>query len=132
MIHYLRNFIITFSVFMTIDLIWIGFIARKFYKAQLGFIMTENVNWTAAVIFYVIFIVGMLYFATYPSLETGSAFKALLIGAFFGLITYATYDLTNLATLKNWPLFITIMDILWGMFLCGFTNLISFLIIKRL
>lgn len=127
---YLRDFFITFVVFMGIDLVWLGIVAKKLYKSKLGFIMASSPNWIVAIIFYIIFIIGLMYFALYPSLESKSLIGAVLVGMIFGFITYATYDLTNLATLKDWPISITIIDMIWGTSLGGLTTGISYFIIK--
>jgi len=124
----LKLYALTFVAFLIIDLIWLGLVARNFYQEQLGFLMKANVNWTAAIIFYLIFIVGILFFVVYPALEKGSWSFALLVGALFGFITYATYDLTNLATLKDWPLMVTIVDMVWGTVLGASVSVISFFI----
>jgi len=92
--------------------------------------MTDKVNVVAAVIFYVIFIIGLLYFVINPALAKESLKMAILTGMFFGFIAYSTYDLTNLATLKNWPLVITIIDIAWGTVLSGTVSGISYLLLK--
>lgn len=106
-------YLATVSVFFVIDLIWLGVIARGFYQDQIGFLLGP-VNWVAAVIFYLIFIGGIILFAVLPAVEAGSFMRAVLLGAAFGFIAYATYDLTNLATVKDWPLTMTIVDIIWG------------------
>lgn len=126
----IKSFIVTFSVFMVIDLLWLGVIAQKLYQKYLGFIMTPNINWIAAVTFYIIFVAGMLYFAILPALNDMSLQKAIINGMLYGFITYATYDLTNLATLKDWPITITVIDMIWGTTLAGLTSVISYLILK--
>ncbi|QUI24420.1 DUF2177 family protein [Vallitalea pronyensis] len=128
----IKTYVITFLVFMSIDLVWLGFVAKKLYRSQIGFIMKTHVNWVAAILFYLLYIVGLLVFALNPALEKNSWQHALFLGMFFGLITYATYDLTNLATLKDWPLAITIIDLAWGTTLGGLTTLLSYLIVKRI
>jgi len=128
---YIKMYFITLAVFFAIDLTWLGVIAKNLYSQQLGFIMKDNVNWVAAVIFYLIFIVGIVFFVVNPAIINDNWRYALLVGMLFGFITYATYDLTNLATLKNWPLKITLIDLMWGTSLGGLTSLISFLINKR-
>lgn len=125
-------FVITFVVFMVIDLIWLGFIAKNLYKKYLGHLMKKNVNWTAAIIFYCIFIVGLLFFVIDPALQRESIGYAILAGGGFGLITYGTYDLTNLATLKEWPINVTVIDLIWGTVLSGATAGTSFGIINYL
>lgn len=100
-------------VFFAIDMVWLGLVASNFYKSQLGSLMGD-INWTAAIIFYLVFLVGLTYFAIYPAAIKNSLMTAAMLGALFGFFTYATYDLTNLATLKNWPLSVTIVDMVWG------------------
>ena len=126
----IRNFIITFVAFMVIDLIWLGIVAKNLYKNQIGFIMRKSPNWVAAILFYVLYIVGMLFFVIYPALVKESWQYALFVGFFFGFITYMTYDLTNLATLKDWPLFLTVVDIVWGTSLGGATSILSYTLIR--
>lgn len=125
---FIKLFAVALVSFLVIDLIWLGLIARKLYRKHLGYIMSENVNWTAAIIFYLIFIVGIVVFVVTPALEADSLKKLLSHGALFGFVTYATYDLTNLATLDRWPLKITIIDLIWGTFLATSVSLITFLV----
>ncbi len=124
--QFLKLYLVTFGFFLLIDMIWLGLVARNFYREHLGFLMKTNINWPAAIIFYLIFVGGLVYFVIYPSLSHGSWTTALMAGIFFGIVTYATYDLTNLATVKNWPLTVTLVDILWGAFLSGTLSLIGF------
>lgn len=111
---YFKMYIIAFIIFIAIDAIWLGLVAPKFYKAQIGHLMSEKPNLVAALIFYLIFIVGVVYFVVNPAIEAESVTKVLISGMLFGFITYATYDLTNLATLKDWPIKVTIVDLIWG------------------
>lgn len=111
--QFVTLYLVSVPVFFLIDMIWLGLVARDFYRAQLGNLLGE-VNWVAAIIFYLVFLVGLTFFAIYPAVTEGSWKTALLLGALFGFFTYATYDLTNLATLKDWPLLIVIVDIAWG------------------
>ncbi len=128
----IRNYIITFVVFFAVDIVWLGFVAKDLYSKHLGFLMAAKTNWTAAIIFYAIFIVGLIFFAINPALEKESIKYAFLIGGLFGFMTYATYDMTNLATLKDWPVLITVIDIIWGTVLNSLTAGISFYIITLL
>ena len=128
--YIIKSYLSAFAIFLIIDLIWLGFIAKDLYAKYLGFIMAKNINWTAAIIFYMIFVGGILFFVVNPAIEKNSLSYALFAGAAFGFITYATYDLTNLATLESWPLFITIVDLIWGSFLSASTSVVSFLVIK--
>lgn len=125
---YIKLYLATVPVFYLIDMIWLGFVARGFYKKHLDFILSARVNWTAAIVFYLIFISGILLFAVQPALERSSLGRAALLGGLFGFFTYATYDLTNLATIKDWPIVVVIVDILWGMVLCSAVAASSFLI----
>lgn len=130
--NYIKTYLVTFVIFFAIDIVWLGFVAKKMYAKYLGYIMSPKVNWTAAILFYLVFIAGLIFFALNPALQKESFTYALLAGAFFGFITYATYDMTNLATLKDWPVIITVVDLLWGTFLCSATSSVSFLILKYL
>jgi uncharacterized membrane protein len=104
---------------------------QKIYtKKYLGGFLSDTVNWTAAFIFYLIYIVGISIFAIYPAVNKGSAMNAILMGALFGFFTYATYDLTNLATLKGWPLPIVFIDIVWGAVLSALVSFAGFQIVK--
>ena len=131
-IYYLKLYALTVPVFFAVDMIWLGFVAKKFYRTHLGFVLSPDVNWPAAVSFYLIYIVGILVFAVVPALEKESLGSALLWGCLYGFFTYATYDLTNMATIKNWPLKVVMVDILWGVFLCSTVASMSFLIAKWL
>ena len=118
----------TFAAFLIIDMIWLGVIAKSFYAKHLGFLMRSRPNWAVAFIFYMIFIVGVLIFAVIPAKDTGSLGRAALLGGLFGLFTYGTYDLTNWATLKNWPPVVVFVDLAWGIILCGTVSVIGTLI----
>ena len=108
------TYLLTTIVFFAIDIVWLGVVAKDLYAKHLSHFMADNVNWTAAIIFYLLYIAGILVFAVYPAVEKNSFSYALIYGAFFGLVAYATYDLTNLATLKDWPVKIVIIDLIWG------------------
>jgi uncharacterized membrane protein len=110
----LKLFFVAVPVFFAIDMLWLGVVARRFYADQLGHLMRRDVNWTAAVIFYLIFVLGLVVFVVVPAVDAGEWGRALGYGAFFGFVTYATYDLTNLATLRDWPLTMTLVDLAWG------------------
>ncbi|MBS3991769.1 MAG: DUF2177 family protein [Erysipelothrix sp.] len=124
------TFLVAFAVFMVIDLIWLGVIAAPFYRNQIGFLMAKNVNWTAAILFYIIFIAAMVVFVIQPAIANQSLMSAVLMGALFGLVTYATYDLTNLATLEGWPITLVIVDIIWGMSLSVLVSAITYLLVN--
>ena len=125
---FLKLYFLTLPVFFGVDMIWLGVISKNFYSKQIGFLMKSNINWQAAIIFYLLFIAGLVVFVISPALDKKMWLSALLMGAFFGLVTYATYDLTNLATIKNWPLLVTIVDLIWGMVLSASVSVISYFI----
>lgn len=125
-------YLITLVVFFLIDMVWLGVVARGFYRKHLGPMLSPKVNWLAAVLFYLLFIVGLLVFAIRPALLHGRPVEALFLGALLGLISYATYDLTNLATLKDWPLVVTIVDLVWGTVLGGSVSFVAALVGKSL
>ncbi len=117
-IQYLYLYLLTIPVFFLIDMVWLGVVAKTFYQSKLGHLLGP-VNWSAALVFYLLFIVGIMIFAVAPALNSGTLGKAVLLGALFGFFAYATYDLTNLATLKDWPLSVTLVDMVWGAVLSG-------------
>jgi uncharacterized membrane protein len=122
---------ITFVIFLILDSVWLGVISPGLYQEHIGHLLAEKVNWPAAAIFYLLFIAGLVFFAIKPSLLQNSWKAALRNGAFFGLICYATYDLTNHATMRDWPLLITVIDLLWGTFICGISSLVSFFAVRK-
>jgi uncharacterized membrane protein len=127
-----KLYFITLPVFFAIDMIWLGLVAKNFYSQHLGFLMRPDVNWTAAIIFYLLFIAGLVLFVISPSVEAQSWVRALVYGALFGLVTYSTYDLTNLATVKNWPMIVTIVDLVWGTVLSASVSVVSWFIATKL
>jgi uncharacterized membrane protein len=127
----IKLYLISIPIFFAIDMVWLGLVAKKFYANQIGFLLKPDVNWPAAIIFYLLFLVGLTIFVISPAVEKQSLMHAILFGALFGLVTYATYDLTNLATVKNWPLLITIVDLAWGATLSASVALITYLISQK-
>ena len=126
MAYYLKLYTAILVAFFAIDMLWLGLVARTFYRKHLGYIMAPSPNWLAAIIFYLLFLVGLLIFVVQPGLEAGSLTTTLLRGALYGLITYATYDLTNQATIKDWPVMVTVVDMFWGVFLSVAVSTIGF------
>lgn len=121
-------YISTCLVFFVVDMVWLGIVSRSFYRSQLGHLLLEKPNWAAAIIFYMLFVVGILIFAVLPAVDAGEVQKAIIYGALFGFFTYATYDLTNFATLKDWPFTIVVVDIVWGIVLSGTVATASYFI----
>ena len=129
---FIKLFIIALPVFVAIDMIWLVLVAKNFYQEKIGFLMKPDINWVAAIIFYLLFIAGLAIFVISPAVIKHSWVHALLFGALFGLITYSTYDLTNLATLKDWPLIVTIVDLIWGTVLASSISLITYIIANKI
>jgi uncharacterized membrane protein len=129
---FIKLFLIALPVFFVIDMVWLVLVAKKFYQEQIGFLMKPDINWFAAIIFYLLFIAGLVIFVISPAVEKHSWVQALLFGALFGLITYATYDLTNLATIKDWPLLVTVVDLIWGTVLAASISLITYFIANKI
>ncbi len=118
-------YLITLIVFFAIDMLWLGLVAKEFYRRYLGFLLSPKVNWASALLFYLLFVVGLLVFAVRPALLGGSPLQALGLGGLLGLICYATYDLTNLATIRDWPVIVTVIDLVWGTVLGGVVSFLS-------
>ena len=125
-------FLIAFMIFIVIDLIWLGMVAKNFYADQLKGLMTDKVNWAAAIIFYLLYVFGLVVIVISPAVNDGNVFQAFWFGGFVSFLMYATYDLTNLATLKNWPLKMTLVDLVWGASLGSLTSGLTALIITAL
>lgn len=123
---FIKLYLIALPVFLAIDAVWLTLVAKNFYAKQIGFLMAKNPNLLAAFIFYLIFIAGLIFFVITPALDKKMWSQALLAGAFFGLVTYATYDLTNLASVKDWPLIVTVIDLLWGMAVSATVSVITY------
>lgn len=129
---FIKLYAIALPVFFVIDMLWLGLVAKDFYRLQIGSLMKSNVNWTAAIIFYLIFIAGLVVFVISPAVEKNSWIHALLFGALFGFVCYATYDLTNLAVAKDWPLLVTIVDLIWGAVLAASVSIITYFIVGKI
>lgn len=122
---------ISFPILFLIDLLWIGVIGSGFYKAELGPLMRADIIWPAALAFYVIYCLGIAFFVLGPAISAHSLSHALLAGALLGLVAYATYDLTNLATLNGWPRLLTYVDLAWGTFVTMLTSGIAYVIATK-
>lgn len=132
LVDFVKIYFVSVPIFFAIDILWLAVVARSFYVKYLGEMLKSPPNWTAAVIFYLLFLLGLLIFVIAPSLEKNSIAHALIWGAMFGFFTYMTYDLTNLATLKSWPMQIVIVDIIWGTLLSSGVATITFYAVKLL
>lgn len=127
MMKYLTIYVAAMAAFLAIDMVWLAVVARGFYRRQLGFLLADQPNWWAAGVFYLLFVAGLVVFAVVPGLQAGSLRRTVLLGSFFGLVTYATYDLTNHATVKGWPWIVTVVDMIWGTVLAASVSVVSYL-----
>jgi uncharacterized membrane protein len=128
---FIKLYLIAVVAFFAIDMTWLGLVAKDFYRNQIGHLLAPNVNWTAAIIFYLLFVAGLVVFVIMPAVQKQSLMYALVYGAFFGLVTYATYDLTSLATTKDWPLTVTIVDMIWGTVLAASVSVVTYVVSTR-
>lgn len=124
----LKLYLVALPVFFAIDMCWLGLVAKNFYRGQIGSLMRTEFNWVAAILFYLIFIFGLVIFAIEPAVQRQSSTYALIYGGLFGGIAYATYDLTNLATLKNWTVLVTVVDMTWGIVLGALVSFVAYTI----
>lgn len=120
-LRYAKIFFLTVPIMAALDLLWLGVIARNFYQNRLAHLLSDHVNWTAALIFYAVYAGGVLLFVVIPNLPHGSIVRTAAWGAVLGLFAYGTYDLTNWATLKEWPASVVIVDMAWGCFITALT-----------
>lgn len=117
----------TLFSFLLVDALWLGLIARTFYRDQLGDLMLPSPSFGIAAIFYLFFAIAIVLLAVKPGLEAGSIWIPLGYGAVLGLAAYGTYDITNLSTLKNWPVQLSIVDMIWGTFLTSLASACGYL-----
>lgn len=127
----IKQFLVALTSFLIIDGLWLTLIAKDFYAKHLGFLMAKSPNLAAAGIFYLIYVFTMVVLIISPAVQKGSLSSAILTGALLGLCAYATYDLTNLATIKDWPVLVTVVDLIWGTFLSGAVAGMSYWIITK-
>jgi uncharacterized membrane protein len=128
---FLKTYLVSLVTFLMIDGVWLAVVAKNFYAKHLGFLMAKTPNLAAAGVFYLIYILGMVVLVLMPAIEKGSLARAILTGALFGLCGYATYDLTNLATIKDWPMLVTVVDLIWGTVLSATVAGISYIVVTR-
>lgn len=129
--EYIGHFLLVGIIFAVIDALWIGLVANKFYKTQMGSLLRDKPDFLPAVIFYVIYIIGIMVFVLEPALANGwQTAKVAGYAAMLGFFAYATYDLTNASTLKNWPKAITLVDMVWGTTVTTVTTVVAFIILN--
>lgn len=125
-VGFLKLYSIALPTFLVIDLIWLGVVAQSFYQKEIGHLMRSDVNWPAAFAFYLVFVAGIVVFVVWPAIEKESVARAIGLGAFFGLVTYAAYDLTSLAVMEGFSVKLTIVDLAWGSVLCASVAALTF------
>lgn len=129
--NYVIAYIATAIVFFAIDIVWITKVARGVYFKNLGHLLAKTMSPAPIALFYVMYIAGIVYFAIRPAMATGQWTTALLNGALFGFFCYATYEFTNYATLKNWPVKVLVIDTIWGTALTGFCAAVGFYVMHK-
>lgn len=125
------TFLATLLPLALLDAVWLMLIAKSFYSAKIGHLMAAQPTWWAALLFYPLYALGLSYFVVTPN-KSASLITVFIVGACFGIVAYATYDLTNQATLKDWPLAVTLVDILWGGLVSGLVSMAAVTILKYL
>ena len=129
-IQYIYAYLVALGTFLVVDLLWLGVFAKSFYRTQLGQFMGD-VQWIPALLFYFMYIGGILIFAVIPALDAHSLVRAIVLGGLLGLLAYATYDLTNLATIRDWPLIVTVVDLIWGTILTASISAVTYYIVTK-
>lgn len=129
---WLTQYLLAAAVFCLVDFIWLGTIAKGLYDDRLGDLLADRPNVAAAVAFYALFVAGLVFFVIHPAVAAESWQRALFAGAFFGLVTYATWDLTNLAVLRGFPASLVPIDLAWGTFLAGSVSIVTYLAARAL
>lgn len=129
---YSISYVTTALLFLGLDMVWLGAMAERLYKPLLGRMLEDRFHPGPAALFYAIYTVGIVAFAVIPALRSGSWHAAAGRGALLGLVAYATYDLTNQATLRDWPTLITMADMAWGTVATGIAATLGFLAVRRL
>jgi uncharacterized membrane protein len=127
----LYSYLIIFITMALIDGVWLTVMNKTFYRPQLGHLLSKNIDWLAAGLFYPLYVFGILFFVVSPALKNNTALLSVFItGAVLGLVAYGTYDLTNQATLKNWPALVTAVDLVWGALITGTVSVVTVWVIK--
>jgi uncharacterized membrane protein len=128
---FVKTYLASLVAFLILDLAWLGLIARGFYLNQLDHLLRPDVRWPPAILFYLLFVVAVVVFAVMPAIERGSLLRAVVLGGFFGVVAYATYDLTNLATMKSFPLLVAVVDMTWGCVLSATVAAVGYFVATR-
>jgi uncharacterized membrane protein len=124
------SYVAALATLAVLDALWLGLVSREFYKARLGQLLLDRPLWSVAILFYLIHAAGIAVFAVPPAIAAGTWTAAVLYGALFGFCVYAAYDITNLATLRGWPMAVSLVDLTWGAAATAASNLIAFLVVR--
>lgn len=127
----LTAYLVAGATFMIIDMIWLGFVAKDLYRKEMGPLLTENFKVVPAAAFYILYVAAVVYFAVMPAFRSGQWTDAIVPGLIFGLVAYATYDLTALAVVRDWPLRLSLIDLAWGTSLTALSAGIAAYVIVR-
>lgn len=128
---FFKTYAASLVTFLVLDFAWLGLIARGFYRDRLGHLLSPDVRWLPAIIFYLLFVAAILVFAVMPAVERGSLLRAVILGGFFGVVAYATYDLTNLATMRDFPALVAAVDVMWGCVLSAVVAAVGYIVAAR-
>ena len=124
------SYLAALAALAILDALWLGLVSREFYKARLGQLLLDQPLWSVAILFYLIHAAGITVFAVPPAVSAGTWIAAVLYGALFGLCVYAAYDITNLATLRGWPMAVSLVDLVWGAAATAASTLAAFLAVR--
>ena len=130
--HYLTAYLASLTTFLALDAAWLGYIAIDFYRAQLGDLLLEDANMGIALLFYLFYVVGVVIFAIKPAIEKNCLKTAIILGGLLGLLAYGTYDMTNMATLKDWPVKMSLLDMVWGAFITSMSATVGYVVTNKL
>ena len=132
MLTHVVTYAVTAAIFLAIDFVWLSMIARTFYADRLRPLLLDQPNLVAATGFYLVYAIGLVIFAVAPALREQSLATAVIFGGLFGFFAYATYDMTNYATLRDWPISVVVVDIAWGTFINGVSASLGYLAMRAL
>jgi len=129
---YAIAYLVATAIFLLIDAIWLGVVAKNFYADQLGYLMADNIRFGVAAAFYAVYTIGIIVFAIKPGMSADSISMVAGYSALFGFLAYGTYDFTNLATIKDWPVIVSVVDIIWGTTITTVTGVTTYLILNKI
>ncbi len=127
----LIHYFIVFLIFLAIDAVWLSTAGPTFYRNEIGDLLLQQPNFVVACAFYALYAAGLLYFVVEPNINRTTIVPAVLAGGFFGLVAYATYDMTNLATMKGFTWRVAVVDMVWGTMLSASVTFVSLHVIRR-